>query len=311
MKRSALQPQTATSTLPPYPPGETFFCDNRIFRSQELGVHAVLYDNYEIPRHSHAFTELNLVVGGRGHHFILDHAFPVKAGDVFVIPPYVQHAYSRDGDLKVWHLLFNDRFIDRNAAKLFLLPGFLLLFTVEPYFRVETEFRYGLSLSPSKRAAIAAQLTAIQHHVAEFEHFGVLGIESLALYLIALLCRNYVDQHACGENGGAIHAQTAAIASVLAHVEAHYGEKLSLQRLAKLAHMEPSYFGRLFRAATRLTPLEYVNRVRIQAAQRQLIASDKSITEIALETGFYDSAHFSRMFTRAVGKSPLKFRKRQ
>src|SRR5579862_7561926 len=83
-------------TAPQYPSGKTFFCDNSMFRTQELGVHGVLYDNYEIPRHSHAFTELNLVVAGKGHHFILEHAFPVKAGDVFVIPPHVQHAYSRE-----------------------------------------------------------------------------------------------------------------------------------------------------------------------------------------------------------------------
>jgi AraC-like DNA-binding protein len=294
---------------PPYPAGETFFCDNRIFRLPELGVFGVLYDNYEIPRHAHEFTELNLVVGGRGHHFILDQAFPVKAGDVFVIPPNVQHAYSREGDLRVWHLLFNNRFIDRNAAKLFLLPGFLMLFTVEPYFRAETNFRYGLRLNPGRRAELNTLFTSITQHLSEHERIGSMGIEALALYLIALLCRYYVEQHGCETNGAATHPQTAAIHSVLAHVEKHFGEKLTLQRLAKVAHMEPSYFGRLFRAATHLTPLEYVNRVRIQAAQRLLIASEKSLTTIAQETGFYDSAHFSRMFTRVAGQSPLRFRK--
>ncbi|OQC30298.1 MAG: Transcriptional activator NphR [Verrucomicrobia bacterium ADurb.Bin070] len=51
-------------------------------------------------------------------------------------------------------------------------------------------------------------------------------------------------------------------------------------------------------------------RVRINAACRLLTETDHSVTGIAGEVGFYDQSHFSRTFTRLMGLSPLKYRKR-
>ncbi|HPC49277.1 MAG TPA: helix-turn-helix transcriptional regulator, partial [Kiritimatiellia bacterium] len=54
----------------------------------------------------------------------------------------------------------------------------------------------------------------------------------------------------------------------------------------------------------------YLIRVRVNTACQLLTETNRNVTEIASEVGFYDQSHFSRTFTRLMGLSPLKYRKR-
>jgi len=295
-----------------YPPGNEFHASGQgHFHVPGAGVDCLLYKSYEIAKHTHGFTELNLVIGGEGEHIIDDRAFAVEAGDVFVIPKQVTHAYRQRRKLDVYHLLLTDRFFDKHAAELWMLPGFVLFFTVEPFFRAETEFRFGLKLS-AKRAVELARL--LDQLIAEVSKPGVgsaLALEALALYAIAQLCRDYTAQFGAGGAELSRHPRTAAIQTALAHLEKNYRRKITLGELARLAHMAPNHFGRTFRAATHLTPMEYLSRVRLRAAQNLLLSTDLSITEIALESGFYDAAHFSRTFSAGMGCAPLRYRRKR
>ncbi|MBI3831400.1 MAG: helix-turn-helix transcriptional regulator [Planctomycetes bacterium] len=294
-----------------YPPGKEFFASGQgHFPIAGAGVDCLLYKNYEIAKHTHGFTELNLVCGGRGEHFIEDQAFAVRAGDVFVIPRQVQHAYRQELSLNVYHLLLSDQFLDRHSASLWMLPGFILFFTVEPFFRAETDFRFGLRLNARRSVQVAGLFDQILAELARPAAGSALAIEALALYAVSQLCRDYVDRFGdAGKNLNA-HPRAAAIQGAMAFMEQHYARRIALGELARQAHMAPNHFGRVFRAATRLTPMAYLQQVRIRAARQMLLSTDFSITEIALKAGFYDSAHFSRTFTAAVGRSPNRFRRR-
>jgi transcriptional regulator GlxA family with amidase domain len=63
-----------------------------------------------------------------------------------------------------------------------------------------------------------------------------------------------------------------------------------------------------FRRVFRATVGEYVRRLRVDAAQRMLTNSDISLAQIALETGFADQSHLTRVFRRATGLTPKLYR---
>ena len=98
-------------------------------------------------------------------------------------------------------------------------------------------------------------------------------------------------------------------AQVVAHIHTHFGENLDVKRLAKLAGVSQSQFERRFNRIFGTTPYEYLLRVRITAARTLLETTDRTIADIACETGFYDHSHFTRTFKRIVGTSPGQYRK--
>ncbi len=98
-------------------------------------------------------------------------------------------------------------------------------------------------------------------------------------------------------------------AQVVSFIHAHYGENLDVKRLAKLAGVSQSQFERRFNRIFGTTPYEYLLRVRITAARTLLETTERTIADIACETGFYDHSHFTRTFKRIAGLSPGQYRK--
>ena len=88
-----------------------------------------------------------------------------------------------------------------------------------------------------------------------------------------------------------------------------YSEPLTIRELAKLAGLSHSQFNRRFLATYRMSPSQYVQRVRVHEASRLLGSRDESISFIALATGFYDQAHLTRTFKKVLGITPSEFRR--
>jgi AraC-type DNA-binding domain-containing proteins len=100
------------------------------------------------------------------------------------------------------------------------------------------------------------------------------------------------------------------LTAVCDHVLAHYGEPMEVPELARLAHLSISQLQREFRRLFQMTPTEYILRVRLHMAGRQLESGSKPVGQIALDCGFYDQSHFTHTFRRHTGLSPLEFRNR-
>jgi AraC family transcriptional regulator len=92
------------------------------------------------------------------------------------------------------------------------------------------------------------------------------------------------------------------------YVQAHFGENLTLARVADAAGVHPVYLGQAFRHEFGETLGEYLNRIRVRAAAERLANSDLPLTTIALDFGFYDQSHFTRIFRRFTGATPGVFR---
>ena len=84
----------------------------------------------------------------------------------------------------------------------------------------------------------------------------------------------------------------------------------SLSDAAQAAGVHPVHLARVFRRHHGCTPAEFVRRLRIEAACRQLGSSSESIGAIALAAGFADQSHFSRVFKRLTGLTPADYRRR-
>lgn len=94
------------------------------------------------------------------------------------------------------------------------------------------------------------------------------------------------------------------------HVLEHPGADLSVGELARRAHMSPRNFARAFAAETGITPGRFVERVRLEAARRELEDTARPIEAIARGCGFGTPETMRRSFLRALGVGPAEYRRR-
>lgn len=103
---------------------------------------------------------------------------------------------------------------------------------------------------------------------------------------------------------------TKELLPVVRHIEQNYAEPVSMSQMARLAGLSSTHFNRRFRQILRMTPLDYLRTVRVQAARRLLAAGTASLAQVAADTGFTDQSHFTRRFRQATGMTPQAYRRR-
>ncbi|MBU3664376.1 MAG: AraC family transcriptional regulator [Chthoniobacterales bacterium] len=104
-------------------------------------------------------------------------------------------------------------------------------------------------------------------------------------------------------------ADAGEFAKTINHIERLSRERFDLRALASNQGMSTAVFERRFKKIFHMTPVAYHQQVRLRHARHELLASAKSVGEIAAEFGFYDQSHFTKSFGAAYGMPPLRFRK--
>jgi transcriptional regulator GlxA family with amidase domain len=91
-------------------------------------------------------------------------------------------------------------------------------------------------------------------------------------------------------------------------IENNITEKISVEELAVKFAIGRRHFERRFKKATNNTPVEYMQRVRIEAAKKMLETSRKNVNEVMYEVGYSDSKAFRTVFKKITGLAPVDYR---
>ena len=103
-------------------------------------------------------------------------------------------------------------------------------------------------------------------------------------------------------------SKSSAVYPAVAYVNSHPGKAVSMNEMADLCHLSPSYFSRLFHREAGEGFTTYVNRQKVEIAKRQLRVTSKSISQISAELGYLNTSHFINLFKRFEGITPLIYR---
>ncbi|WP_164716563.1 helix-turn-helix domain-containing protein [Paenibacillus whitsoniae] len=96
---------------------------------------------------------------------------------------------------------------------------------------------------------------------------------------------------------------------VIQYMLEHYKENIKVADLAKLVAINVDYLSTVFGKKTGLTPIAFLQNIRIEQAKRLLLHTKLSVEEIAFQTGFTDGAYFIKVFKRMAGLTPSSFRR--
>lgn len=152
---------------------------------------------------------------------------------------------------------------------------------------------------------------------------GANSIWNLLLYLlekytdrnIAILAAKYFAIDIDRDNQGAFTIFTGQkdhrdleILEAQQYIEAHYADKIKIDDLADIVSISRRSFERRFKSATNNTIIEYMQRVRIEAAKRSFEASRKNVSEVMYDVGYTDTKAFRDVFKKITGLTPIEYR---
>ena len=123
------------------------------------------------------------------------------------------------------------------------------------------------------------------------------------LYRIARICHGQTAEHAQP-------ALAPCVRQAYEYINEHYAEDCSLRTFADAVNLSPNYLHTVFSEGIGMTPYAYVMRKRIEQAQKLILSGEKSMLEIALETGFCSQSHFNKVFKEQTGLTPIEYRKK-
>ncbi|MFA6009857.1 MAG: AraC family transcriptional regulator [Desulfobacteraceae bacterium] len=97
---------------------------------------------------------------------------------------------------------------------------------------------------------------------------------------------------------------------IIDYINDNLDEDISLETIARVVDLSPTYFAALFKKSTGLAPHQYVMTRRLEKAKDLLHHTKKTIADIAIQTGFSDQSHLTRLLRRHTGLTPKEIRNR-
>lgn len=265
------------------------------------------YRTFQVPVHWHDEMEIIAIERGQLEIKIGEDNFIGRAGDIFFVNPRELHLMGpSEIDGLYYTLLFPIEFISfqtQDALETELLSPIRsnkLLFPHQLQGGIK-EMVYPflqeiISSNMQKHDIGAKEISLSRHH-----------LRTRILLLEMLECLY--------ENGALLKSETNGDTNMqkemLAYIDAHCMEKITLSMLAEEFHLSEKYVSRYFVEHFKISFSNYVIHHRLTYARALLETTDEQVTEIAMQSGFSNVSYFIRAFKKMYGISPLKYRKKQ
>ena len=251
--------------------------------------------------HFHNYLEIGYCYGGDGHMVLGEEEKRFHGGIVTVIPPNYPHTTNSDiGTISKWEYLFID------------VEGFMKKFLDNPVKAekmIQRIYSRALFFEEKENLSISKKIRKIMDIMRDGEEFFLeeaKGVLAALLVEIARLNRDSGEDKVA-ENAGKL---TNMITRVLDYVSYHYMEDIKVEDLANICHISETHFRRVFTSYMKMSPLEYINTVRVYTACELLETTEDPVADIAHKCGFTTNSTFNRNFKQLMGVTPLEWLKR-
>lgn len=252
--------------------------------------------------HFHNYLEIGFCYYGEGNLVMGEEEVCFRGREFSIIPKNFLHTTNSDpGNMSRWEYLFVD-------MEGFLQKGFpdyplraermIQRINSRPLFLREEEY--------PKAAQKILEIMDIMRNTDEFYLEEAKGVLAALFAEIARINRTDDEEQVDAEKGRI----TNIISRSLDYITDHYMEPIRVEDLAKYSHLSETHFRRLFSSYMNMSPLEYINNVRIQTACEHLKKTDESVADIAHKCGFTTNSTFNRNFKQIMGVNPAEWRKR-
>lgn len=255
------------------------------------------------PYHYHPELELTYVIRGTGTRYIGDHIESFSEGDLVLVGSNLPHLWKNDkiyyqGDpylkARAIVLQFKDDFL---GEQLFDLPEMKLIK------KMILKSRQGLKIENNNKIATLIKNISQQS--------GAERIINLLL-LLNIIAESKHTKLLSSTMFSVDSSQTGLdrINNVFAYIFENFSDEISLEEISKVANLTPTAFCRYFKTHTNKTFSTFLTETRIYHSCKLIQNENRSLSEIAFDSGFNDFSYFSKMFKKIIGMAPKEYRQK-
>ncbi len=155
-------------------------------------------------------------------------------------------------------------------------------------------------LGPDVRSpAIRALGSRLADEILHADRWSALSVQGLSLEIVAAMSRRTAEQHG---------RQPRFIASVCEMLRNDRSTRWTLEGIAAVTDVAPATVSRAFRRHVGMSIGDYLRSLRVEEARRLIVSTERTLADIAAETGFSDQSHLTRSFRRVLGIAPSTYR---
>jgi AraC family transcriptional regulator, arabinose operon regulatory protein len=230
------------------------------------------------------FNRFYFIRDGEGYVKIQDKEYYPVPGQLFLLPAGVKQSYS----------VTNDNVYTKFWCHFTATIGSVNLFQI-------------LQLCPFVQVK---EPDVLEQHFAQLIHYfqsteitSTLRMKAVLLEIMAI----YLEQNQPAKISVSSSSSVEKINVVLRYIDQHLCQNLSIEELADLVHFHPNYFIPFFKTIMGTSPIQYINKIRIEKAKQLLTVTDRNVTEISEAVGM-NNYYFSRIFKSFTGYTPSSYR---
>lgn len=246
--------------------------------------------------HTHNYYQFIYCQKGIGRITIGENEYSAVPGRAYLVRPMVSHGITPNDSLRLVEVKFTVEGDDFNES-LEQLPN---------EFEIDEHLSLRLSLKEIVKEGLAQKMYSNEATNSALMLFLIRLLRKHGVKAVETPCHSfYFDTPKRRSTGD---DKDVEFVQVIDYIEKHLSEPISLDDLSSLAHFEKTYLAVRFKEIWGLSPMKYVNWLRIERAKVLLATTDMSVTDIAREVGFGSIHYFSRYFKEKENITPNDYR---
>lgn len=264
---------------------------------------AVHYADWNYKNVNSPFARIYLVQEGKARLHLPEKTQELTPGHLYLIPPFTQHSYECSNYFSLYYIhIYENQTSNERVLEDFIFPvevaaTLLDVSLVKQLFEINPD-RDLKRYDPSDYDNSSTLFRTISSHAQTpvSTIFATKGI----LYL---LCSSFL-----AEAQHKYQITDNRIRKVLRHIRLNIDNPVSIDELSNMCCLSKDHFIRLFKKELQITPVQYINRKKIEKAQLKIITGDLPVKDIAYSLSFDNISYFNRLFRKYTGISPTQYR---
>ena len=252
--------------------------------------------------HIHSHTQLSYVLAGTMKHIVNGKTYIQQPGSCIIVPAYTEHTIDTldsEDTPGVVFISFHDNFMTDRGYRYFSYSNEHARFEeyVLPLF---TE------LSDEKKDCADELIRALRREFDKQKNMSFDRLADLLSDFFRILC----TESAMDSDFVLLEERANAITLAVKYIENNYHKKITIDELCEKAMMSRCMFTKHFKAITGMTVANFIHYIRLQRAKTDILFTDKSLSVIARDVGFYDKSRLAHAFSEEFGMTTSEYREK-